>query len=340
MIGIFFKRGHFFLDKDYNCKYAYNRKHDYRRRLKHIKKSDDLKLMWLRNFSIIRHYDSITYMFLKLIEKVVKQAKPVSLNHKQGGGDMIKRILLSTVVLLLMANLSAFAQTDLERTENQMKSAIQTEDQAQRKVETWAADKEDLVSEIRTIQTTNMWLDYQIQKYSIFINRLNQEIALLNTKKLEARKVREGLEPYLENEVLVRLEEYISSDLPFYKAIRAQGVRDAKNTMNDPHSTLAEKLRQVLSVLEIEANYGKEVGTSDVTLIIDGKETEVTILRFGRVAMFYISLDGKKIGRWNDQTKVWEPLPKNYDREINRALQMAKRERTIDLIHIPVGAMK
>lgn len=253
---------------------------------------------------------------------------------------MIQRILLPTVVLLLMANFAAFAQADIERTETQMKSAIQREDQAQRKVENWAADKEDLVSEIRTTQTTNTWLDYQNQKYSIYINRLNQEIALLNTKKLEARKVREGLEPYLEKEVLVRLEEYISSDLPFYEAVRAQGVKDVRSTMNDPHSTLAEKLRQVLSVLEIEANYGKEVGASDVTLIIDGNETEVTILRFGRVAMFYISLDGKKIGWWNGQNRAWESLPGKFEREINRALQMAKRERTIDLINIPVGAMR
>ena len=251
---------------------------------------------------------------------------------------MIKRILLSTVILLLMANMGSFAQADLERTEDQMKSAIQREGQAQKKVESWAGNKEDLVSEIRTIQTTNTWLEYQNQKYSIYINRLNQQIELLNSKKLEARKVREGLEPYLEKEVLVRLEKYIASDLPFYEAVRAQGVKDIKSTMNDPEGTLAEKLRQVLSVLEIEANYGREVGTSDVTLVIDGRETEVTVLRFGRVSMFYISLDGKKIGWWNDQKKAWEPLQKKFGREIDRALQMAKRERKIDLINIPVGA--
>ncbi len=253
---------------------------------------------------------------------------------------MIKRILFSIIVIFLTVNLTVSAQTDPEKTENRMKNAIQREEQAQEKVENWTSDKADLVSEIRTKQTTNTWLDYQIQKYSIYIDRLNQEIALLNTKKLEARKVREGLEPYLENEVLVRLERYISSDLPFYEAVRAQGVKDAKITMNDPHNTLAEKLRQVLSVLEIEANYGKEVGTSDVTLMIDRKETEVTTLRFGRVSMFYISLDGKKIGWWNTSTRTWEPLPKNFEREINRALQMARRERTIGLINIPVGGMR
>ena len=253
---------------------------------------------------------------------------------------MVKRILLFSGVLLLMANVAAFAQADLERTENQMNSAIEREGKAQKKVDNWTVKKEDLVSEIRTIQTTNTWLNYQIQKYGLYINKLNREIALLNSKKLEARKVREGLEPYLEKEVLVRLEKFIASDLPFYKEVRDQGLKDARGTMNDPHSTLAEKLGQVLSILEIEANYGKEVGTSDVTLVIAGKETEVTVLRFGRVAMFYISLDGKKIGRWNDQTRAWEPLPKKFEREINRALQMARRERTIDLINIPVGAMK
>jgi hypothetical protein len=253
---------------------------------------------------------------------------------------MIKHILLLTVVLLRIIIPSTYAQADLEKTETQMKSAIQVEAQAQKNVDSWVEDKEDLVSEIRTIQTTNTWLDYQIQKYDLYIKKLNQEIAMLNNKKLEARKVREGLEPYLEKEVLVRLEKFIATDLPFYEEVRAQGIKDIRNTMNDPHGSLAEKLRQVLSVLEIEANYGKEVGTSDVTLTIDGKQTEVTILRFGRIAMFYIALDGKKAGRWNDETRVWEALPKKYEREINRALQMARRERTIDLINIPVGAIK
>lgn len=253
---------------------------------------------------------------------------------------MVKRIFISAAVLFLTANFFLFAQADLEKTENRMKNAIQREDTAQKKVERWAEEKEDLVAEIRTIQTTNTWLEYQIQKYSIYINRLNKEIKLLNAKKLEARKVREGLEPYLEKDVLVRLEEFISGDLPFYGAVRAQGLRDAKSTMNDPHSSLSEKLRQVLSVLEIEANYGKEVGTSDATLTIEGKETEVTILRFGRVAMLYTSLDGRKIGWWNERNRAWESLPRNFERGINKALQMARRERRIDLVNIPVGVIK
>ena len=253
---------------------------------------------------------------------------------------MVKRILLSAVALLFAANLSITAHADIEESEEKITSAIERENRAQDKVADWAVQKENLVSDIRTIQTTNTWLEYQIQKYENYIAKLNEQIELINLKKLEARKVREGLEPYLEKEVLVRLQKYIDSDMPFYKTVRNQGIKDAINTMNDPDGSLSEKLRQVLSVLEIESKYGKEVGTSEVTLTIDGNEIEVTTLRFGRVSMFYISPDNKKIGWWNDAEKAWEPLPKKFLREIDRALQMAKRERTIDLINIPVGEAK
>ncbi len=253
---------------------------------------------------------------------------------------MFRHILLSAIAMLLTAGFSVTLKADIEGTEGKVTSAIERENLAQGKVEEWSAKKEDLVSEIRTVQTTNTWLEYQIRKYELYIEKLNKEMELLEVKKLEARKVREGLEPYLENEVLVRLQQYIDSDMPFYKSVRNQGVKDAINTMNDPHGSLAEKLRQVLSVLEIEAKYGKEVGTSDVTLVVDGNELEVTTLRFGRVSMFYISPDGKKIGWWNDAEEAWEPLPKKFQREVGRALQMAKRERTIDLINIPVGEAK
>ena len=77
---------------------------------------------------------------------------------------MIKRVFLSIVVLFLMSSMGLFAQADLERTENQMKSAIHKESEVQKEVENWTEDKVDLVAEIRTIQTTNTWLEYQNQK--------------------------------------------------------------------------------------------------------------------------------------------------------------------------------
>jgi len=235
---------------------------------------------------------------------------------------MIHRILLTTVALLLATSLAAFGQSDPQRTEGRMSSAIEIEARAQDKAESWAIGKEDLVYEIREVQTTIAWYEYNIKKYN------------------KARKVREGLEPYLENVAVDGLEAFIASDLPFDTDEREMRIEQLRNVMNDPHNSLAEKLRKVVEALEIEARFGQEATASDATLVLNGVETDVTILRLGRLAMFYQSLDGESVGWWNKQTKTWEPIDDSFARGIRRALAMARGERVVELIQVPIGAVE
>jgi hypothetical protein len=221
-----------------------------------------------------------------------------------------------------------------------MSSAIETEARAQAKAEDWAIGKEDLVYEIREVQTTIAWYEYNIRKYNIYIDRLNRNIEVLRAKKLEARRVREGLEPYLEDVAVDGLEAFIASDLPFDTEDREMRIEQLRNVMNDPHNTLAEKLRKVVEALEIEARYGQEATASDETLVLNGIETDVTILRMGRLAMFYQSLDGESVGWWNNQSKMWEPIDDSFARGIRRALAMARGEKIVELIQVPIGAVK
>jgi hypothetical protein len=221
-----------------------------------------------------------------------------------------------------------------------MSSAIDIEAGAQAQAEDWAIGKEDLVDKIRDVQTTIAWYEYNIKKYNIYINRLNRNIEVLRAKKLEARKVREGLEPYLEDVAVNGLEKFIASDLLFDLEERKMTVAQLRNVMNDPHNSLAEKLRKVVEALEIEARYGKDASASDGTLVLNGVETDVTILRLGRLAMFYQSLDQESVGRWNKETKAWEPMDDSYARSIRRALAMARGERIVEMIQVPIGAVK
>jgi septal ring factor EnvC (AmiA/AmiB activator) len=253
---------------------------------------------------------------------------------------MIHRIIVTSVILLLATSLAAFGQADPQRTESRMSAAIQTEAQAQEKAEDWAVGKQDLVDEIRDVQTTITWYEYQIKKYEIYIGRLNRNIDVLREKKLQARKVREGLEPYLEDVAVDGLETFIESDLPFFTEEREMRIEQLRSVMNDPHNTPAEKLRKVVEALEIEARYGQEVSATDETLVLNGVETDVTILRLGRLAMFYQSLDRKSVGWWNIQEKRWEPLSDDFARDIRRGLSMARGERQMELIQLPVGAIR
>ena len=135
------------------------------------------------------------------------------------------------------------------------------------------------------------------------------------------------------------MEAFIAQDMPFLEQERQQRLSFLYNTLNDYQLDLGEKLRRVFESLGVEATYGKMVTASDETLNIDGDDTEVTIFRLGRMAMYYQSMDKAKIGKWNMEALKWEPMSKDFARQIRHAIEMANRERTVQLIQLPVGAL-
>ncbi len=249
---------------------------------------------------------------------------------------MIKQVVLIASVLFLVVNQAAFG-ANTKKVEKKVKDAIQVESKAQAKADDWNADKDDLVNEIRDLQTRLTWLEYQKGKHKVYVQGLKENIAELEAKKLEARKLRENLEPYLD-EVISRIETFIAQDMPFLEAERQQRLSFLHNTLNDYHLDLGEKLRRVFEALGVEATYGKMVTASDETLNIDGEDTEVTIFRLGRMAMYYQTLDKEKIGKWNFDSRQWEPMSKDFARQIRHAIEMAMRERSVQLIQLPLGA--
>ena len=136
---------------------------------------------------------------------------------------MINRILLAVVVALFMLQQSALAATP-KKVEKTMTKAIEVESKAQTKADDWTMDKDDLVNEIRDLQTRLTWLEYQKGKHKVYVKGLQDNIAELEAKKLEARKLRENLEPYLD-EVVKRLEAFIATDMPFLEQERQQRLQ-------------------------------------------------------------------------------------------------------------------
>ncbi|WP_321491457.1 DUF3450 domain-containing protein [uncultured Desulfobacter sp.] len=246
-----------------------------------------------------------------------------------------KYILL--VALLVLASLShGYAKTGAA-VQKELAQAIKTESAAQAEADEWTGSKEDLVNEIRDLQTRLVWLQYQKSKHEIYVKGVQDNIADLEQRKLEARKLRENLEPYLE-EVVAQLQAFIPKDLPFLVDERQRRLNFLKTTLNDYHLDLGEKLRRIFEALSVEATYGKMVTSSDETISIDGEETEVTVFRLGRLAMYYQSLDAKKLGMFNPKTGRWQVMDPVFSKDLRHALEMARRERTAQLIQLPLGA--
>ncbi len=250
---------------------------------------------------------------------------------------MIQRVLFAVALLVLIGSPMAIGQTP-EDVHQKVGKAIDVEAKVQKKADDWSWNKKDLVDEIRDLKTRVTWLQYQKEKHRIYIKRLKENIADLEFKKAEALKVREQLDPYLE-EVVGRLKDFVAADLPFLPDEREVRLNRLTDSLNDYQLKLSEKLRRVLEGLQVETTYGRMFSSFDTVLNLGGSDTQVTLLRLGRVTMFYLSLDGTQVGRWNGETRQWEALPESYIRPIRRGLDISERKRSVELIEIPLGAL-
>lgn len=251
---------------------------------------------------------------------------------------MVNRAVIILVIILMFLPFAAFGQSSTTKTQKKVKDAIKVESAAQKKSEAWTPEKEELVNQIRELQTRLTWLEYQKGKHQIYVKGLEDNVASLEARKLEARKLRENLEPYLE-EVVARLASFVDQDLPFLGQERQQRLFFLQNTLNDYHLDLGEKLRRVFEGLSVESTYGRMFTATDEAVPIDGSNLEVTVFRLGRLAMFYQTLDGEIVGRWNPESGLWEQLPREFNREVRRAIEMARNERSAQLIHLYLGAV-
>ncbi len=244
--------------------------------------------------------------------------------------------VLLIVGLFVASPLSAASSS--RALQEKVEGAIRSERGIQEKAERWAADRTEVLAEIRELKNQKQWLDLQKKKYLSYIEKLNESLAELNRKKKEIEILKTSLEPYL-YETVDRLDLSIHQDLPFLMGERTRRLTFLKDSLADYDLGSGEKLRRILEALHVEADYGRNIEKSEAVLEIQGSQTSVYLLRIGRTAVFYVSLDGTKVGRLTP-TGEWEPLPSGYASELTRAMEMAERRRAVELVELPLGEVK
>jgi hypothetical protein len=134
------------------------------------------------------------------------------------------------------------------------------------------------------------------------------------------------------------LEEFVSIDAPFLQKERLARIDLIKGMMDRPDVSLPDKYRRIMEAYQIEMEYGRTIDTTTETITIDNTPVTVEVLRIGRLAIFYQTLDAKKSGFWNKQEKQWNPLTDDYNRSIAQGIQIAKKQAPPDLIKLPITA--
>ena len=171
-----------------------------------------------------------------------------------------------------------------------------------------------------------LWANGQKQKEAA---RLKREIA-------QARRLTDGLSPLIA-EGTRQAEAVVRQSLPFLSQERNQRLAALDAWSRAPSTKQAEKLEHLLELFTIETQFGHTSEAWQETIQMETGPVTAELLKVGRLALFYLTLDKKSCGLFNPETKAFEPLPRRCVPRVRKAIALAKRERSAELVCLPIG---
>jgi len=247
---------------------------------------------------------------------------------------------LAVVVLVLLVAAATFhAQVPSQEVRSTVQGTLDIEKKTQDQRDAWAKEKASLEARYRSAKANVKYLGERI------VVEKDREAAVLASVDELTRRMREAkvLEANLGDTLSVvmrRYEAFVADDLPFLTEERGHRVASLREELARPDVAGAEKLRRLLEALQVETDYGKSVEVNQERVALAGDSVYVDVLRVGRVSLLCRTPDGKAVGAFDPATREWVKLPKRYDRNIARAIEMATRLRPVQLIALPLGRIK
>jgi hypothetical protein len=145
--------------------------------------------------------------------------------------------------------------------------------------------------------------------------------------------------PFLMNKMLSSVEQFVEMDLPFQLDLRRERLQFARDAIDSPDVSIAEKFRQILVIYQNENNYGRTHSTYPTTLTLDGVERDVDMLRVGRIALVYQTKDRTMTGAWDAASGSWVELDAGaYRTPIQRAISVSSGLVSPAIMDLPIVA--
>ena len=127
-------------------------------------------------------------------------------------------------------------------------------------------------------------------------------------------------------------------DIPFLINERQERIEFLKETLDRADVSVAEKFSQVLQAYQVENTYGTTIEAYTASIELDGKDRDVDMLKWGRVALVFQTQDGETTGVWDNTDRNWVILPDEFRTGVRDGLRIARKTQTADLVRLPVPA--
>jgi hypothetical protein len=235
----------------------------------------------------------------------------------------------------MVLNIKVYAGT-IKKVKHDVAQSIDTRQNTQKKTEQWQDLKSDLTMrydklryENEALNKTNKILIKEEKKHRVLNKSLREE-------KKENLRIQKEMLPFLMS-VQEHLQTLIENDIPFLQTERKNRLNKLKKLMEDIDVTIAEKFRKVMEALLIEAEYGNTIEVYQEKVSLDGNQILGNVFRLGRISMFFLLFDKSKAAVFNVQENKWVSLDEQYIPAITSGVEMASKQRSVELISLPLG---
>lgn len=230
------------------------------------------------------------------------------------------------------------AEEFTESLKTPVRESVAIRQKTQREREHWQNEKEKQVAAYEALEARRDALLAAREALQKDLDRQqarNRELAD-QLGKLEA--ISRDIEPFLE-ETHARLAEHLRREPALLPEERSRRLDRLRVLLQDPSIDIGEKYRKTMEAFFIEAEYGNTVDVYQQTIAVADQPVTVTILRIGRLALFYQSMDAKSCGYYDRGSGKWQPLAARHNKGIRTALEIARKQRPAQMVSLPIGRM-
>ncbi len=248
-----------------------------------------------------------------------------------------RKLQLAIILVCLLAAGPALAQQGAQRAVELQARSLQSSIDVQERINSLDDETREMLNEYRATMS-------QVQDLGAYNEQLEQlvatqrvELADFERRFQEIETTKRRILPLIVRMIEV-LDEFVDIDIPFLQKERAMRIAELEKLMKKPDVPTSEKYRRISEAYQIELEYGHTIEAYEGEIEVGGEPRTVAFLRFGRLGLYYMTLDGLDIGYWDNATDRWVALDGEFRQPLDRAIRIARKQLPPDLIRLPIPA--
>jgi hypothetical protein len=208
---------------------------------------------------------------------------------------------------------------------------------SQAKIDEIKDETRDLLGQYKQVMKIVDGLRVYNKQQERLIAQQEREMSELNVSIDNVTVIERQIGPLIER-MINNLEKFIDLDVAFLMTERTERIEFLQEMMGRADVAVSEKFSQVLQAYQVENTYGSTLEAYTDVIELNGKSRQVDMLKFGRVALVFQTMDGEASGVWDNKKRDWEILDDSYRADIRDGLRMARKTATPNLIRMPIRA--